>query len=1112
MSFLFTLLAALPYLNIPQGLLERMTMATGWFIFFGAVAGLLYHWQGYNERWTHRTLVILVVSLISTIPTSLFFGIRLTSTGTLPPPNMPIDPEGSAIMIFSALFWVMMSGMSGPLTAAITAGFSGLLLSIWGTHNLFTPLELALMATLYSVAVRQRYRTMVFRALRHPMVIGFLISLVYPVLFFFGTSLSIDGTLAIKLDYAITHVRGMSLAFAVPVLLASLFAEIFSSVFPSLWGNHAALYPSPVEKSLESRYLYTLGPLVLVMDLILVVSAWKNAEQTARQMIYDRLSNLGQVTSAQVPYFLEAGQNLITQLAADPRLYNPVDSSLNAILMNDLRNIPFFTQLYLLDANNKPVAGFPHEYDFSSASPEEQYGILRALDGVPFQTYPIVPEEGQKAAQVSFVAAVFDQDKIVRAVLVGRTDLATNPFIGPILASLDTLSETGGMGLLIDEKGRILYQPLPGLIKEYTGKIPASSNKLEEEIGPDGTRQLVYYQPAVGRPWAIVLQVPAQQAQQLAVTIATPLSLMVLLLSGIAAFYFHFSMRKVTSSLHKLSDQASRISQGELSQPLQILGEDEVGRLGYAFEQMRAGLKASLEEQNRLLWVSQGVASSLEMSESIYPVLESTLTNGACCARIALAKEALPDFDSNGDLPVAFATGPAAQAYAYLDEQILVLTRQHQRVVLTNPYRPKLLHYPSNADIPQALLAIPLRHENQYYGALWAAYDKPHTFSEDEVRFQSTLAGQAALAAANSLHYLSAEIGRQRLAAILASTLDPVLVTDQNNRLVLANPAAWQTLGLGTHWKEGQAVDQVISQPELLELLASSGSVSHSNEITLADGKVYSATASTVLAEGKPVGRVCVLRDISYFMELDRLKSDFVATVSHDLRSPLTLIRGYTTMLEMVGELNEQQAGYVQKILGSVESMSQLVNNLLDLGRIEAGLALDLKLIPVRELLERVVSGLQLLAAQRRLQLNLEIPDQPIPLLEADQDLLQQALHNLIDNAIKFTETGGRVQVGVKITPQQIVFEVSDTGIGIAHVDQPHVFEKFYQIARSGKKQERGSGLGLAIVKSIAERHGGEVKVTSQLGKGSTFYLSLPIRQPKPGDGLLIGFYSDSAS
>jgi signal transduction histidine kinase len=329
---------------------------------------------------------------------------------------------------------------------------------------------------------------------------------------------------------------------------------------------------------------------------------------------------------------------------------------------------------------------------------------------------------------------------------------------------------------------------------------------------------------------------------------------------------------------------------------------------------------------------------------------------------------------------------------------------------------------------------------------------------------------------------------------------------------VLANPAAWQTLGLGTHWKEGQAVDQVISQPELLELLASSGSVSHSNEITLADGKVYSATASTVLAEGKPVGRVCVLRDISYFMELDRLKSDFVATVSHDLRSPLTLIRGYTTMLEMVGELNEQQAGYVQKILGSVESMSQLVNNLLDLGRIEAGLALDLKLIPVRELLERVVSGLQLLAAQRRLQLNLEIPDQPIPLLEADQDLLQQALHNLIANAIKFTETGGRVQVGVKITPQQIVFEVSDTGIGIAHVDQPHVFEKFYQIARSGKKQERGSGLGLAIVKSIAERHGGEVKVTSQLGKGSTFYLSLPIRQPKPGDGLLIGFHSDSAS
>src|SRR5690606_9266697 len=104
------------------------------------------------------------------------------------------------------------------------------------------------------------------------------------------------------------------------------------------------------------------------------------------------------------------------------------------------------------------------------------------------------------------------------------------------------------------------------------------------------------------------------------------------------------------------------------------------------------------------------------------------------------------------------------------------------------------------------------------------------------------------------------------------------------------------------------------------------------------DGRVYYATVSTVQADGQRVGRVCVLRDVTYYMELDALKSEFVATVSHDLRSPLTLMRGYATMLEMVGELNEQQVSYVRKIIGGVESMSRLVNNLLDLGRIEAGI------------------------------------------------------------------------------------------------------------------------------------------------------------------------------
>jgi signal transduction histidine kinase len=147
------------------------------------------------------------------------------------------------------------------------------------------------------------------------------------------------------------------------------------------------------------------------------------------------------------------------------------------------------------------------------------------------------------------------------------------------------------------------------------------------------------------------------------------------------------------------------------------------------------------------------------------------------------------------------------------------------------------------------------------------------------------------------------------------------------------------------------------------------------------------ASATSVLAEGQRMGRVCVLRDVTHFKELDALKSDFVSTVSHDLRSPLTLMRGYATMLEMVGELNEQQTGYVRKIVSGVESMSRMVNNLLDLGRIEAGVGLQVEMISVHDVIERVVGALQLQAAQKRIQLTYEIPTQTIPLIEADQAL-----------------------------------------------------------------------------------------------------------------------------
>jgi signal transduction histidine kinase len=239
------------------------------------------------------------------------------------------------------------------------------------------------------------------------------------------------------------------------------------------------------------------------------------------------------------------------------------------------------------------------------------------------------------------------------------------------------------------------------------------------------------------------------------------------------------------------------------------------------------------------------------------------------------------------------------------------------------------------------------------------------------------------------------------------------------------------------------------------------------------------------------------MRDVTHFKELDSQKSEFVATVSHDLRSPLTLMRGYATMLETVGELNEQQQGYVKKIILGVENMSRLVNNLLDLGRIEIGVGLQVEHVTVLDIIERVTGALQLQASQKNITMSVELPKDMPHAVDADQALLHQAVYNLVENAIKYTPDGGRVVIRTVSQTGYLIFSVEDSGFGIAADDMPRLFEKFYRGKQRETRNQPGSGLGLAIVSSIASNHGGRVWVDSIVGKGSTFYLQIPLAQPK---------------
>jgi PAS domain S-box-containing protein len=600
------------------------------------------------------------------------------------------------------------------------------------------------------------------------------------------------------------------------------------------------------------------------------------------------------------------------------------------------------------------------------------------------------------------------------------------------------------------------------------------------------------FYPAPGHDWNVVVMVPNQWVLTVATQISQPIILILLLIGLIGLILVSLIASQITRPAEALALAAQRISEGRLDLPVVVEGEDEVGRAGLAFERMRQKLRARLDELSLLLRVSQSVAANLNLDEALPPILDGALsaTQAAGVRIVLLPKEDVPGEPAT-TLPV-YSAGEAAALMAALDRGVVQMTRGEGRAVIENLARARaVLDVAPVVGKLHALVALPLRQEATYYGALWLAYSAPHTFTETEVNFLTTLAGQAAVAVANARLFEAAEQGRQRLAAILASTPDAVIVTDRNARVLLLNPAAEATFGLSGKGGLGQLVANLIPSPELVKLLT--GVLSGSTvEVEMGAGKTLYASASSIIsADGSVLGRVCVLRDVTHFKEVDLMKSEFVATVSHDLRAPLTFMRGYATMLPMVGSLNDKQREFTEKIIIGIEQMTNLIDDLLDLGRIEAGVGLSREPCRMDLLIASAVDGLKPQAANKGLSVTVEVPPE-MPALSGDSTLLRQAISNLVENAIKYTLAGGQVAVRASTDAEKFTLTVTDTGVGISPADQTHLFEKFFRVKQRGSTQVKGSGLGLAIVKSIVERHGGRVWLDSKLGKGSTFSFEIP--------------------
>ncbi len=477
----------------------------------------------------------------------------------------------------------------------------------------------------------------------------------------------------------------------------------------------------------------------------------------------------------------------------------------------------------------------------------------------------------------------------------------------------------------------------------------------------------------------------------------------------------------------------------------------------------------------------------------------------------------------------------------------------------------------------RSLLLVPLMTRGDTIGILFlASRGRPRTFSEEEMEICQTIAGQAAAAVANAR--LVQDIRQQRRAlarktqelmeesgkldAILSNISDGLVVTDNTGRIILSNPVFREMAGLPPDrslrgFLLAGCFPVADLQAVVAQVLADPARVFTTN-LEMPDGRVLKASAAamhlrpTLLAptqEERVAGVATILRDITHEVEVDRIKTDFVSAVSHELRSPLTAILGFASLIKrdirrsIVPHAGDGETSrIVERILDNLaiienesQRLTQLVNDLLDISKIEGGhTEWHMAETDLEKVINDAVATAAALADEQRLAVQVYLPPAGLPPIQGSYDRLIQVMTNLLSNAIKFTARGhiqvygwqldashGSFEVGgphpsiydpdsiAQNTPADlkhkkwVIVSVSDTGVGIPAQSLPRIFEKFTQAGETLTEKPRGTGLGLAICKGIVEHHQGLIWVNSVQGEGSTFSFALPLTPEGKSDMLI---------
>ena len=515
-----------------------------------------------------------------------------------------------------------------------------------------------------------------------------------------------------------------------------------------------------------------------------------------------------------------------------------------------------------------------------------------------------------------------------------------------------------------------------------------------------------------------------------------------------------------------------------------------------------------VRQRDFLLGISRAITAQLDLHEVLRRVVNASVAMLAGQVGLVALR------DADGEYHIQTSVGVANEHQTRLNDELRDLLRAAEAGLEQKAVDARFHEMMTTFDDGlQQYIALPLVFAREPLGVLVVFRSYQGSPTPDDVQILESFADQAAIAVHNAQLYARIDQERKRMSAIVQHSADGVMILDSNLRVLLFNSALeritgwtardaiglyqedviiWDRLDVDVDLKTAVEMGDFADSPsDAAENLYVEGDLQRRDGMTISVGITYAALFNP---EGQLTNIIANVRDITNFRQAQEMQSVFISTISHELKTPVAIIKGYA------GTLNRHDANWnpdvvrngLEVIEDESDRLTALIENLLTASKLQAQGRFELNLDTVRldQLAARAVERLASQTTRHEFALNFP-PD--FPTIQGDEARLRQVVDNLLSNAIKYAPDGGQIEAGGYAGTQNVTVYIRDEGVGLTQKDQARIFDRFYRVDGALSRKTQGAGLGLYLAKAIIEAHGGEMRVESQPGEGTTFFFTIPL-------------------